>query len=358
MNGARLLFQIFVRALWVFVSMLTMLTLAFFTTLYFNDPKLAHDFGKSCVSCKKPSITVSTLKNPKGGGLDLRDWRVVISPATTEPKVMPELNPTEQQSAALSRVNHYRSVVGLKAVTLNKTINKASTAHATYNVSHNLSGHIESNSDTGFTGAWPWDRMRHFGYDEFTYATEVCSMRWSSAQYLLRIDPQRAIDGWVDTVYHRLPIINPNVYETGFGAAKAGDRVAYVMDFANPGFPISKKIIYYPADAQTNVPVKFTGDETPDPLPGAKYPVGYPITITFNGYKDIKIIDVKLTDSNGVDVKFYKIMPFSDKYIRDSIAIIPKRPLEYGMDYRVSINANADDDSIYLDWRFKTKTSD
>lgn len=358
MNGIRLLFAIFVRAVWVFASMLVMLLLAFFTTLYFNDPKMAHDFGKSCVSCKKPSITISAAKNARGGGVDLPDWRVVLSPVTTEPKVVPELNLTQQQSSALSRVNYYRKMVGLKAITLNKTINKASEAHAAYNADHNLSGHVEDSSGRGFTGAWPWDRMRHFGYNEFTYATEVCSMRWANAQYLLRINPQWAIDGWIDTVYHRLPIINPNVYETGFGAAKAGDRVAYVMDFANPGFSTTKEVICYPVDEQINVPAKFTGDETPDPLPGTKYPVGYPITVTFSGYKDINVIDIKLTDINGVDVGYYKIKPFADKYIRDSIAIIPKRPLEYGMTYRVSINANADDESIYLDWRFKTKTSD
>jgi len=337
----------------------TLFFMLVFAALYSADSRLAADFANSCISCKKPPVTiVSPLQKVDGDGrLTIKDWRITIAPTTAEPKIVPEPNPTEQQNIAINKVNHYRSLVGLRPVTLNESINRAAASHAHYNAFHAQSGHIEQKEKEGFTGVWPWDRIKYFGYGTFTYATEVASMRWASHDYLLRIDPEWAVDGWIDTVYHRFPLISPNVYEAGFGANRTDKRLSYVMKFANPGFPVKKQIVHYPIDGQEGVPVEFTGDETPDPLPGKKYPVGYPITVTFNGYNNIKVEDIRLTDANGVKVGFYKLLPYSDEFIRESLAIVPKRPLERGMVYRVEVGAVTDGKPVYLEWSFKTKLS-
>ncbi|MDP2210529.1 MAG: CAP domain-containing protein [Candidatus Aquicultor sp.] len=359
MNGGKRFLHAVLRLMGAMINFVAVSLLVFFVALYFTDSLIFTDISTSCVSCKKPGFEMaSPFRDVNDDGkITVDEWRIAISPTTTDPKIEPELNPTEQQRVALERVNYYRDFVGLKDITLNEAINKAAQAHAKYNVTHTQSGHEESPGEEGFTGIWPWDRIKFFGYKEFTYATEVASMRWASHDYLLQIDPKWAVDGWVDTVYHRLPIISPRVFEAGFGAGKVEKRLAYVMDFANPGFAEVKRVVHYPVDRQSDVPFEFKGDETPDPLPGKKYPVGYPVTVTFNGYQSIKIISSEVRDSNGVSVPCYRLLPYSDQFIRDSFALIPKEPLERGMVYDVKIEAIADDDPIYLDWSFTTSTS-
>jgi uncharacterized protein YkwD len=359
MSGGKRYLNAVLHLIGAIINFAAVSLLVFFATLYFTDSHVFTDISTSCVSCKKPGFRIT---NPfqdinDDGKLTVDEWRVAISPTTTEPKIEPELNPTEQQRVALERVNYYRNLVGLKSITLNEAINKAAEAHAKFNVVHAQSGHDEPPDKDGFTGIWPWDRLKYFGYDEFTYATEVASMRWASHDYLLQIDPKWAVDGWVDTVYHRLPLISPRVFEAGFGSSKVEKRLAYVMDFANPGFAEVKRVVHYPVEAQCDVPYKFNGDETPDPLPGKRYPVGYPVTVTFNGYKNIKIRSTVIRDSNGVAVPCYRIFPHSDQFIRESLAVIPKEPLERGMTYHVTVDALGDGDPIYLDWSFTTRSS-
>lgn len=349
-------FTVLFKIIWALVSTAIAVALIFLVSLYFTSPKMASDLAKSCVSCKKPGLVIIGPHDVDGDGrLTAKDWGIFITPSTTEPKVRPDLNPTEQQAIALERVNYYRRLVGVKPVALNKHINKAAESHARYSSQHAIAGHVQIEGETSFSGVWPWDRIKYFGYKNYTYVTEVCSARWASPNYALRTDPVWAIDGWMSTVYHRLPLINPNVYEAGFGAVEVNNNINYVMDFANPGFPDKKRIICYPVDNQKNVPLEFTGDETPDPLPGKTYPVGYPISVTFNGYKDIDIKEIGLRDCNGVDIDFYRLLPYSDKYMKESLVIVPKEPLERGMTYRVRVIAYADHKLIHRDWSFKTR---
>ncbi|MEW5706995.1 MAG: CAP domain-containing protein [Actinomycetota bacterium] len=360
MRVVEYLLRLIFNVLQVLIGSLALVALLFFVIIYFNNPKIALEFTNSCLSCKKPSIGIIGPQDANHDGrLTKDDWKILLTPTTSEPKVLPDPNPTEQQEIAIDRVNYYRSLVGLHSVSLNQTINSAAEAHAAYNVQNNSVRHDEDLALEGFTGVWPWDRLKHFGYNKYTYVTEVCSMRWASVNYLLRVDPVWAIDGWINTVYHRLPILSPLVYEAGFGSAKTESRLAYVMDFANPGLPTKKCIVYYPVNNQENIPVKFDGDEIPNPLPGKHYPVGYPITVTFSDCKNIKIEDIKLLDNNGENVDFYKLLPYSDRYINDSLAIIPVKPLKYGTVYTVAVRAYADGKMIDLTWQFKTasKTS-
>lgn len=337
------------------VNIVAALALVIFASLFVTSPKTANNLASSCISCKKPNITLARQPIFRSRGrMTVKDWEVMLSPSSTEPVIVPELKPSEQQRMALARVNHYRALVGLAPVTLNKDINRASESHAEYNARHSLSGHTEKRSKDGYSGAWPWDRMECFGYDKFTYATEICSTRWAEPQFLLSINPNWAVDGWVDTVYHRFPILSPDVYEAGFGARRTVTCVSYVMDFGNPGFADKKTIVCYPVKDQHDVPVEFTGDEKPDPLPGRSYPVGYPITVTFNDYRDIVITSVALTNEYGESVESYYITPFSNEYIRESLAILPKKPLSYGATYSVCVLGVADEEPVNLTWQFTT----
>lgn len=175
---------------------------------------------------------------------------------------------TAEQLMAGERTNEYRSIAGLPPLRLDRAINLAAQAHAEYDARHQES-HSETVGRPGFIGARPGDRLAYFGYDRASF--EV--MHFGR-------DMRRAVDGWMSTVYHRLPFMDYRITDCGAGYA-SGARNSAVMDFGTrfSAPPPERLIRTYPADGQTGVPTSWSGGESPDPLPGAPRPVGYPVSL-------------------------------------------------------------------------------
>ena len=184
------------------------------------------------------------------------------------------------QQAALLRANHWRTAAGIAALTSNGAIQQAAMAHATYLAGNPQSTcwpnpHVESSACSGFTGAAMSDRMSAAGY-QWSRASEV--INWESTS-------DAAIDGWIWTVYHRLPLLDWQFPDTGFGhvpGTLGGRAVTHsVMDFGlarnvRPSAPPT--FARFPVPGQTAVPPGFRGDlEGPQPpAPGgaATWPRG------------------------------------------------------------------------------------
>ncbi len=175
---------------------------------------------------------------------------------------------SDDQLAAGVRSNSYRDIAGLPRLRLDRAICLAAQAHAEYDARHQES-HTETAGKPGFTGARPGDRLAYFGYDRASF--EV--MHFGR-------DMTRAVDGWMATVYHRLPFMDYRSTDCGAGYA-SGSRNSAVMNFGSrfSAPPPQRLITTYPADGQQNVPISWSGGESPDPLPGAPKPVGYPVSL-------------------------------------------------------------------------------
>ncbi len=93
-------------------------------------------------------------------------------------------------------------------------------------------------------------------------------------------DPKLAIAGWIDTIYHRYPILDPWERDFGYGGAMGCDT----MDFGSGAATPSTTIAVYPYDGQTGVGTQFAGAEIPAPPPPPNgWPAGYPISIFYQG---------------------------------------------------------------------------
>jgi hypothetical protein len=93
-------------------------------------------------------------------------------------------------------------------------------------------------------------------------------------------DPKQAIAGWIDTIYHRYPILDPWERDFGYGGAMGCDT----MDFGSGAAAPSTTIAVYPYDGQTGVSTQFAGAEIPaPPPPPGGWPAGYPISIFYQG---------------------------------------------------------------------------
>jgi uncharacterized protein YkwD len=269
---------------------------------------------------------------------------------------------TTQQVTALKAVNDYRLLVGLSCIDENEIINKAAQAHAEYYVLHyndyqksGLSPHQENSAwADGFTGENFWNRMSHFGYSG--------AGGWEIIAFVN--NPSKAVDEWMETLYHRLPIIHPYAKEFGYGNAGKGMIKIDVMDFGQGGLSTDLDYVLYPADGQINVPKTWDGMESPQPPPPPSgYPSGPIITVTFGSKLGFKISGHELTDDTGNAVDHMFLAPFAnselnikkDQMLDNEIAMYSNKPLSPKAKYNVSIAVERGGKNLEIKWSFTTK---
>ena len=191
---------------------------------------------------------------------------------------------TSEQITACRTLNKVRNVLDLDPVKLSKILNKAAQKHADFVISHckdygksGLSVHYEDPSyGDDFSGKTPFDRAGAQGYAGYGVGEVIAFMD----------DPERSVYGWLETLYHRLLILDPSAIEVGYGHASVHKACPYQLyrhiDVMDIGIGGGGKIgcFIYPYDDQKDVPVEFEGYESPQPpAPPNGYPSGPIITV-------------------------------------------------------------------------------
>ncbi|MBP47998.1 MAG: hypothetical protein CMH53_08675, partial [Myxococcales bacterium] len=177
----------------------------------------------------------------------------------------------EHQRTAHEALLSLRAQVGAGEISQDASLAKAAQAHAEFFVMHHsqykssgLSPHDEDASfGVGFTGVKANQRMKAAGYDGVPGA-EVMAFTGSATG---------AVQGWLETVYHRLPLIDPSVHAFGYGGQSQSGSACEVMDFSGRSPSGTDPVIVYPWPGQTGVPKSWSGNEGPQPPPP---PNGYP----------------------------------------------------------------------------------
>jgi hypothetical protein len=244
-------------------------------------------------------------------------------------------------------VDGYRASVGLPAVTLDTKLSKGCMEHANY---------MRLNKDSEATAGLNAHRQRPNlpGASADGAACGVAADLFFSVS-----DLEVAVDGWMATLYHRRPILTPNLERIGVGYSKLrdGSYMAALM-FANAnGVDVSAKgPIAYPADNERGVPLEF-GDEVPNPVPGGAR-AGYPITIQFPAYDKLTQVRATLVDEKGKDVAFYLSDPEHPAMTSFGqygvVCLIPKLPLNPESRYEVKVDATWKGKAGTWRWSFTT----
>ncbi|MFZ5815573.1 MAG: S-layer homology domain-containing protein [Bacillota bacterium] len=244
--------------------------------------------------------------------------------------------PGPEERRALAWVNQYRKRAGLAPMAYDSRLAAAALSHARYLAAHpeqvEVDGHREEPGRSLFIGETVGDRARYFTYDGGAF--EVINF----------VDrAEDAIDGWIDTLYHRIPLLHPGMAEMGYGVAGAPGQNVNVIE-AGP-FSSAEGVVRWPHGGQTGVPPLWDGLESPDPLdlyPGATKPVGYPITLTFGGQpRGLRLMAYSLTGPDG-EVEVFRFDPVNDPRLEDTVCLIPKAPLRPGATYTVRMRGQAD----------------
>ena len=277
-----------------------------------------------------------------------KDEDVAFCPATP----LDLAAPTDAALEALMRANEHRAMMNLAPGSLHPLLNQASQAHADYMACNEVISHQEDAGLGGFTGEWVWDRIDAAGYvlEGGRSWSEVIADGYSATD---------AIDGWVNSVYHRIPFTMPYWVDVGFGLTDHYSAMTFVTPY--PDGP--RTAVIYPVDGQVGVPVDFNSDwEIPDPDPDREI-IGYPISVTVAAPDagdadadpyDLRLVDAALFGPDGAKLELVTIDPETDGYLYTMVAMWTETPLAANTQYEASMTVRWDGSEQTLTTTFTT----
>ena len=262
----------------------------------------------------------------------------------------PSPTSTSTQKAALVRVNHWRTAIGLSPYDAAAGLEKSATAHATF-VSTTPEScwpnfHDEVASCAGFTGADPGARMDAAGYDS--------SAGWSEDLAFEPV-PIDAVDTWLWTVYHRVPLLSRDFHQLGFGSAGSIE----VMDFGvvGSGAGAADPSVFPPPGA-TDVPLSFAGNlEGPTPpTPPGGWPSGPVVSVHFPASGAV-VDSFELFDGGCHLVPATRTGEQTDPALASTgvAAVYANKPLSPGIRYVASISATVYGQEWSKSWVFTAR---
>lgn len=250
--------------------------------------------------------------------------------------------------SALAQVNAVRARAGLAAVKLDDRLDAVAAAHSYYWLFNQarpsqkgLGIHTETPGTPGFSGATVYERGTQFGWHDGPMGEDITH----------RGSPVAAVTDWVDSVYHRFPILRPDLRVIGFADADMAGLPIEDMEFGFAPSSVGARPVVYPADGQANVPASFDDNELPDPVPtGGPRVTGYPITVTFDRYSSVQVSSFTLSGPRG-PVGYVFTLPPGDS-TENSASLLPGAPLVAGAKYTVHIVATVDGADYNRTWSF------
>jgi hypothetical protein len=163
-------------------------------------------------------------------------------------------------------------------------------------------------------------------------------------------DPVRSTMMFVDSVYHRTPVLDPWMRELGYGAGEGCDTIDYGQGEMTP----ESVTAVYPYAGQTAVPTSFDGSrEGPEPpMPDSGWPSGYPVTLYA---RDLSVTShTIMVDGTTVDLPHQWLAEDDPTLPSYAKVLYTDAPLEANTTYRVTISGTIEGAERDFDWTFTT----
>lgn len=275
--------------------------------------------------------------------------RIYLPLVTSNPSgsaLHPYTGPPPEDPTWLEYINYFRSQAGLARVADNSAWSQGDWLHARYMVKNDYIGHSEDPGNLWFTV-------------EGDLAARTSNLLASSSHSASDL---AAIDGWMRAPFHALGILDPQLFEVGFGSFREQDggfQMAAGLDVLrgqqdlSPTFPFP---IAWPGEGTSVVLTSLSG-EYPDPLsscPGFTAPAGLPIILQLGAgaitpqvaSHSFKRGDQELPHCVFDESTYQNPDPSAGSLgrailnSRDAVVLIPRDPLNPGSTYTVSITVN------------------
>jgi uncharacterized protein YkwD len=284
----------------------------------------------------------TNLPGRKTSGSIMRHCILYISLLLTGSAFAQESPSAKEITVALSILNQTRKAAGLDTVTISATLSKGCYQHAKY---------LVINKNNPLTSGM----SAHKEYPELQGYTKEGETAGKNA-VIHFVNPITAIEGWIQTFYHRIPLLQPNLKEIGIGFYEKDGYVVSLVDcISGISGESSKEMVCYPNEDQTNIPLEM-GPEIPHPV-GEQGSYGFPITIYFTQWQKITNVTFKLTDNDNNVIACQLSTPekpatyFSQW---NSICAIPKKPLNKDSKYFVTISCMVNGTALKKTYSFRT----
>jgi hypothetical protein len=269
-------------------------------------------------------------------------WRVALLVWLTTS--VPHANAESPDDQALRLLNHYRQLAGVTPVKLDPNLSAGCMEHANYMV--------QNQGTDGMAGLNP-----HTQRSNLPGASAAGAACAKAADLFPGVsDLGAAIDAWMAGMYHRRPMLDPQLERIGVGYARLSDGMLMAaLRFENARRRSGGGPVAYPADKQTDVPLDY-GAEIPNPIPNHGIG-GYAITLQFPPFDKVASVSAKLTEVTGKPVEFFLSDPehpatsFGQFGV---ICLIPKQSLQAQHAYTVRINATWKGKPGSWTWSFST----
>jgi Cysteine-rich secretory protein family len=187
-------------------------------------------------------------------------WPIALLILLTASVPQAEAEPPDEQ--ALRLLNHYRQLSGLTPVKLDRKLSAGCMEHANYMV--------QNQGTDAMAGLNP-----HTQRSDLPGASAAGAACAKAADLYPRVsDLGVAIDAWMAGMYHRRPMLDPQLERIGVGYARLPDGMFENATRKGGTWPVA-----YPADKQRDVPLDY-GAELPNPIP-SHGTGGYAITLQF-----------------------------------------------------------------------------
>jgi hypothetical protein len=258
----------------------------------------------------------------------------------------PPAGAPEGAVAALNTINATRVAAGVPCDELVLALCTSASNHCSYyqtnlgsSTCEAASVHDEISGCPGFTGASAGDREKAAGYT---------SNSWFECMAFLN-DPVASVMTFINSVYHRTPVLSPWLRDVGYGGAATCDTI----DFGGgPTTPASATAVY-PYDGQTGVPTCFDGaHEGPmPPVPPTGWPSGYPITVYVQNFT----VATHTIVVDGTSTELAHQWLGNDSMLGASAKVLyTDAPLAANTTYRVTVDGTISAATTHFEWTFTT----
>ena len=269
-------------------------------------------------------------------------WPIALLILLTASVPQAEAEPPDEQ--ALRLLNHYRQLSGLTPVKLDRKLSAGCMEHANYMV--------QNQGTDAMAGLNP-----HTQRSDLPGASAAGAACAKAADLYPRVsDLGVAIDAWMAGMYHRRPMLDPQLERIGVGYARLPDgMLTAALKFENATRKGGTWPVAYPADKQRDVPLDY-GAELPNPIP-SHGTGGYAITLQFPPFDKVTGVTAKLTDAKGNPVQFFLSDPEHPATSLGQfgvICLIPKLSLQAQQVYTVRIDATWKGTAGTWTWSFST----
>ena len=279
---------------------------------------------RPAVRQQQPADTQTAQAAPPAQAAQAAPGTVAAAPAApAEPSALEKL-----AARALLAVNAARAQAGALPLARNAALDTASALHAQYDVT---TGQAEGNFQTRgtplFVGETPSARAARAAGSRAPAGERVAEV-----MALGEVEPERAVQGWLDSVYHRVLLLDLAAQYAGYGQHTAGPATTSVMDLGGRR-DVANASGWFPANGATDVPTRCVCDDYAEAA-GKPGPFGYPVTLLLGqvrpqGMPALARLSEGSEDGPGVAAELV------DAY--GNPTLLPNAPLKPGTKYVVQL---------------------